>query len=217
MTSDILGLIDGVSVGCVRGVGWPETAVSMVGRKRLLNASRLVQDVVTRGVPGDVLEAGVWRGGCSIVMRASLGRVTDRYMWVCDSFRGLPPSSDPHDSVDFSGIPELAVGLDVVMGNFDRFGWLDDRVRFVQGWFKDTLPSLDVELAVLRLDGDLFTSTTDILEGLYDKVTPGGYVIVDDYYALDCCRAATDEFRSRRRVRGSVVKVDWAGAFWQKQ
>lgn len=213
---DLAGLIDLVSRGCERGVGWPDEALSMAGRARLWNAARLVQAAVLAGVPGDVLEAGVWRGGCSIVMRAALGRGTDRTVWVVDSFNGLPPSSDPHDTVDFSGIPVLSVSMAEVNDNFRRLGWADGQVRFVEGWFRDTLPALDVRLAVLRLDGDLFTSTTDTLEALYDKVSVGGYVIVDDYHALDCCRQATDEFRSRRKVRGPMTRIDWAGAYWQK-
>jgi O-methyltransferase len=78
--------------------------------------------------------------------------------------------------------------LDEVKANFARYGLLDDQVRFLPGWFRDTLPAAPIrELAILRLDGDLYESTAIALEHLYPKVVCGGYVIVDDYGAKSGC------------------------------
>ena len=97
-----------------------------------------------------------------------------------------------------SGVSTLMVGADQVRANFDRYGLLDDQVRFLEGWFADTLPMAPIEqLAILRLDGDLYESTMDALVPLYEKVSPGGFVIVDDYGAWEPCRKAVDDFRAQ--------------------
>jgi O-methyltransferase len=101
--------------------------------------------------------------------------------------------------------------------NFARYGLLDDRVKFLVGWFKDTLPNAPIEkLAVLRLDGDLYESTIESLDALYAKVSPGGYVIADDYGSIPACRKAVDDFRARHGVTAQINRIDWAGAYWQK-
>jgi O-methyltransferase len=69
---------------------------------------------------------------------------------------------------------------------------------------------------VLRLDGDLYESTMDALVPLYDKVSPGGFVIVDDYGAWEPCRKAVDEFRHRHDITDPIIEVDWTGVYWRK-
>jgi hypothetical protein len=89
------------------------------------------------------------------------------------------------------------VSLKEVRRNFERYGLLDDRVQFLVGWFEDTLPTATIErLAVLRLDGDMYSSTHHVLSALYPRLSVGGYVIVDDYY-LDTCRAAITDYRAQ--------------------
>src|SRR4029077_257254 len=170
------------------GKDWPADAETMIGRKRLDNLESLVVDVIDRGVPGDLLEAGVWRGGAAILMRAVLQACGDmqRVVWAADSFQGLPrpdatrfPADRSYQSLQI----DIAVPLDEVKANFERYGLLDDRVRFLVGWFADTLPAAPVDrLAVLRLDGDMYQSTIEALDALYPKVSAGGYVIIDDYF-----------------------------------
>jgi predicted O-methyltransferase YrrM len=112
--------------------------------------------------------------------------------------------------------PGLAVGVDEVMANFDRYGLLDDQVTFVEGWFRDTLPALKGHRwAVIRLDGDLYESTTDALENLYDGLSPGGALIVDDY-EIPACRQAVNDFRQRRKIDDPITAIDWTGIWWQK-
>jgi O-methyltransferase len=201
---------------------WPEEAETMIGMFRLDNIEVCVETVVREDIPGDLLEAGVWRGGASIFMRALLFALGDgeRTVWVADSFEGLPPP-DPttfvHDTIDFSGAPALEVSLETVQSNFARYGMLDDRVRFLKGWFKDTLATAPIErLAVLRLDGDYYESTIQALEALYHKVSPGGFVIIDDYYALEPCRLAVSDFRAANAIDDEIIRVDWTGVYWRK-
>ncbi len=208
-------LVDGI-----RGEGrdWPLFGYSMIGHRRLDNVRKCVESALRDEVPGDLLEAGVWRGGATIYMRAILRAygIADRVVWVADSFEGLPVPANDSDGADFSGIPILQVSIEQVRANFEKFGLLDDQVAFLQGWFADTLPSAPIErLAVLRLDGDLYSSTMDTLQSLYDKVSPGGYVIVDDYHSWDSCRRAVSDFLASRGLSPTIESVDWAGAYWR--
>lgn len=205
-------------------------AYSMVTLVRLDNIQACMLDVVERGVPGDFIETGVWRGGTTIFVRALLKAlgVTDRRVWVADSFQGLPePDAEkfPNEArahaskamaTDFN---HLAVSRADVEANFARFGMLDEQVRFLEGWFKDTLPTAPIErLAVMRLDGDYYESTMDALTNLYDKLSPGGYVVIDDYGedAWTYCAKAVDEFRRQRGITDELKRVDSKCYYWQR-
>jgi O-methyltransferase len=204
------------------GFDWPSSALTMVGRRRLHNLRALIEQAIADGIPGDILEAGVWRGGASILARAVLAAyaVTDRRVIVADSFEGLPPPSEefPADSdATFHTLADLAVPLDVVRANFDRFGLLDDQVVFLKGWFRDTMPLVDAKaLAVLRLDGDMYESTFVPLMHLYDRVSPGGWVIVDDYQLMRACRRAVKDFFADRGIRPRLRKIDHIGVYFRK-
>lgn len=199
-----------------------EFSHTMVGRKRLDNITQCLDIVRTENVPGDLIETGVWRGGASILMRGYLAawEMNDRKLWVADSFEGLPVPSLPEDEGwDFSAakVPILAIPLEEVQENFRRYNLLDDQVQFLKGWFCDTLPTAPIDkLAVLRLDGDLYESTMDGLNALYDKVSPGGFIIVDDYGDFEPCHRAITEFREKRGISDPIEIIDWAGAFWRK-
>lgn len=205
------------------GAEWPPIAFAhtMIGIKRLDNLQMCIEDVVKNRVPGDLIETGVWRGGATIFMRAILKayEVTDRYVWVADSFEGLPapdPAAYPADEGDtLHTFDFLRVSLEEVQANFARYNLLDDQVRFLKGWFKDTLPSAPIQrLAVMRLDGDMYESTMDTLSYLYPKLSVGGYAIVDDYF-LKGCRQAVHDFRSRHGIADAIIDIDGLGAYWQ--
>lgn len=206
------------------GMDWPRQALTMIGKKRLDNIQMCVERVVQEEIPGDLLEAGVWRGGATIFMRAILRAYGDtrRKVWVADSFRGLPrPNVGKYpadDGYDLSVWQSLAVSAEEVRENFRRFGLLDDQVVFLEGWFAETLPVAPIErLSVLRLDGDLYESTMDTLEHLYGKLSPGGFAIVDDYYSAPPCRQAADDFRRTNAITEEMVRIDWSGAYWRKR
>jgi O-methyltransferase len=209
--------------GRAEGRDWPARAESMAGLKRLDNLLFCVTDVLRRGVPGDLIETGAWRGGVTIFMRAILEAYgdPDRRVWVADSFQGLPkpdPERWPAEAGDEHWTMEqLAVPLEEVQANFARYGLLDERVRFLPGWFKDTLPTAPIErLAVLRLDGDMYGSTMEALDALYPKLSQGGYVIVDDYGAIPQCKEAVTDFRTAHGIIDPMEPVDWTGVYWQR-
>jgi O-methyltransferase len=206
-----------------KGLDWPPTAHSMIGLERLDNLQRCVENVLKDDVPGDLIETGVWRGGATIFMRAVLKAygVTDRRVWVADSFEGLPPPDRekyPQDAQDkHYAVKELCVSLEEVKRNFDRYGLLDDQVGFLKGWFKDTLPAAAIErLAVVRLDGDMYESTMDGLVHLYPKLSAGGYLIVDDYGAVAGCRQAVQDFRASLGITEEIQGIDGIGVFWRR-
>jgi O-methyltransferase len=201
---------------------YTELAHTMIGKKRLDNIQYCMETVLADGIPGDVLEAGIWRGGAAIFMRgvfAAYG-VTDRTVWAADSFQGVPAPTHPADrGLDLSSrlFPILAVSRDAVSELFERYELLDEQVKFIAGWFKESLVAAPIErLAVLRLDGDLYESTIDTLEPLYAKVATGGFIIVDDYYSCPPCGAAVEDFRRIHGITDPLVRIDDQGVYWRK-
>jgi O-methyltransferase len=145
---------------------------------------------------------------------------TGRTVWVADSFQGLPPPNPalyPDDAGDIHHtIDNLKISEENVKENFKAYGLLDEQVKFLKGWFKDTLPSAPIEkLAVLRLDGDMYESTIDAFSALYDKLSLGGFVIVDDY-CIESCRKAVHDFREYKKIEDRMMDIDGSGVFWKK-
>ena len=139
-----------------------------------------------------------------------------RFIW-----EGLPRPdaarypADEHDK--FHTYQDLAVSMEEVKRNFEKYGLLDDQLVFLNGWFKDTLPTASIDsLAILRLDGDMYESTILALDSLYPRVSVGGYVIVDDYHVVQGCRMAINEFIAKKRLAPEIREIDGVGVYWQK-
>jgi O-methyltransferase len=206
------------------GRDWPRHGQTMIGLKRMRNIRACVEALIEDDVPGDLIETGVWRGGASILMRGVLEAFGDerRRVWLADSFQGLPEPDVARYPADRDpawghAMDALSVSVEAVRENFSRYGLLDERVHFVEGWFRDTLPELRAHnWALIRLDGDMYESTMDGLVNLYDGLSPGGFVLIDDF-ALPPCREAVEEFRRVRGIDEPIEKVDWTGVFWRKR
>lgn len=205
------------------GMIWPAYADTMIGLKRLDNLQFCIETVIRDHVKGDLIETGVWRGGACILMRAVLAAygIEDRKVYVADSFEGLPkPDSekfpidtgDPHHTITY-----LAVSKEEVENNFRKYGLLDEKVVFLTGWFKDTLPQAPIqELSVLRLDGDMYGSTMESLKNLYPKLSDGGFCIIDDF-VLGGCEKAVCDFRAENGILAEMKVVDFTGRYWRKE
>lgn len=207
------------------GGDWPppREAETLIGLRGLYHLEDCITDVLRRQIPGDLIEAGVWRGGATIFMRAVLKAYGDttRSVWVADSFEGPPkpnPVLYPADaSCRVCGVPEYAAGLDEVKANFARYGLLDERVRFLVGWFRDTLPTAPIErLAVLRIDASMYESTMDCFRHLYPKLSVGGYAIIDNYGRGKEVKKAVDEFRATHGITGEMRQANRTAVYWQK-
>jgi O-methyltransferase len=198
------------------GMDWPLQGLTMVGLNRLDDLQSCVESVVRDDVEGDLIEAGAWRGGASILMRATLDSLGagERTVWVADSFQGFPM---PDEQEGLNVVHFLSVPQEEVEANFARFG-IERGVRFVPGFFEDTMAGLaDRRWAVARLDGDTYEATWLTLQSLYRGLAPGGYLIVDDYGALEECRRAVDEFRDRHDLSEPLEKVDWTCVRWRRE
>lgn len=206
------------------GGGWPSIAHTMIGMKRLDNIQDCIENILRDSVEGDLIETGVWRGGAVIFMRGCLKAYGDttRQVWVADSFEGLPkPNGEKYpadkDDLHYQHGDVLAISLEEVRDNFRKYDLLDDRVHFLKGWFKDTLPSAPIEkLSLLRLDGDLYESTMDALINLYPILSIGGYCIVDDYGAISGCRQAITNYRKENGITDPIHEIDQTGIYWKK-
>lgn len=206
------------------GLDWPVSAETMIGMQRLTHLQHCVETVLAEKIPGDLMECGVWRGGACILMRAVLRAYGDdeRCVWLADSFEGVPTPDTENYSADKDvrldlAARKLAIPESVVRNNFKRYGLLDDRVRFLPGWFKNTLPNAPINrIALLRLDGDLYESTIQALDALYWKLSPGGFCIIDDYHGIDACRQAVADYRQKNSISADIIDIDGSGVYWRK-
>ena len=258
------------------------TVLTLVGEARLNQLQQCIQTIVTENIPGDILEAGCWKGGASLFMKACLNTYDhtphpgSRQLYCADLFMdnskhypaflltALQPMtkllarmhmfyprrmqnwllnkmnmSFPDEQYDPETMQRywktmansswrmpyrmknmfVQRGLDEVKDAFARYNLLDDQVTFVEGWFKDTLPGLSQQLdklAVLRADGDFYSSTQDILNNLYSKLVDGGYCIIDDYGGFNECRRAVDEFRASHAIKETIHCIDDEAIYWRK-
>lgn len=207
------------------GQDQPQKALTMVGMKRLNNIHDCLEKILQDQIPGDCIETGVWRGGCTILMRAILkayGEKT-RKVWVADSYSGVPaPNVEKYPADSISSLHTdsyyfLAVPLNEVQNNFKKFGLLDNQVIFLKGLFSETLPTAPIEqLALLRLDGDLYESTMDALVTLYPKLSIGGFIIIDDFGVNPNCVQAVHDYRKQHGIEDSISPVDFTGIYWRK-
>ena len=196
-----------------------EDAETMLGTRQLDHMQQCIVDVLNRNIPGDLIEAGVWRGGMTIFMRAVLMayQVANRKVWVADSFAGLPDIDRQTDTFPWRK-GDMAVPVESVRNNFARYGLFDEQVVLLQGFFNDTLPKADIrQLSILRVDADLYSSTLDVLRNLYSVLSVGGYAIFDDYQNLPECRKAIDEFRRDHGITEEIRRIDERAVYWQRQ
>jgi O-methyltransferase len=244
---------------------------TMIGKPRLDNIQQLVQQVFQNDIQGDFLEAGSWRGGACIFMKAAVmtygGEMAGRRtVYSADLFKDsagvslfravtakvfalLSPvfpmvfknwfvnqmlSTFPKEEYTTTTIDHLInlarslpwtgttmqfnTGLSDVKEAYRRYGLLDDKVVFLRGWFSDTLPTVPAErLAILRADGDFYGSTMDTFYPLYERLSLGGYCIVDDYGAHPECTRAVDEFRATHGITEEIIWVDHEAMYWKKE
>lgn len=206
----------------LEGKIWPLQAQTMIGSYRLANVRMAVETIIADDIGGDIIETGVWRGGTCIYMRGILKAYGDttRTVLVADSFAGLPKpdaAKYPADAGDkHFKYTNLAISRQTVEENFRKYDLLDDQVKFVEGFFEDTLHLLPNQAySIIRLDGDMYSSTIQALEVLYPKLSKGGFCIIDDY-GLEGCKKAVDDYRAKHGITDEMTKVDWTGLYWRK-
>jgi O-methyltransferase len=215
---------------------------TMVSEPHQELAIHAVEHINLKGIEGDIVECGVWKGGMSMGMIfANMRDNTDRHFWLFDTFEGLPPPTEKDEdrahnvweqiqkgdpSVNDGGKHRVEDGkwnfgaLPVVKNNVYYTNYPRDKVHFVKGKVEDTLPvtQLPEKIALLRLDTDFYESTKIELEMMWDRLVPGGVLIVDDFWHWNGARLAVTEFFAERLGLDAVAisKKNFPCMFYQK-
>ncbi|MEA3079904.1 MAG: O-methyltransferase [Sphingomonadales bacterium] len=173
---------------------------------------------------GAIVECGTWKGGMSAAL-IEIGGPGREYHFF-DSFEGLPPAEEidgaralawQSDTTSPCYFDNCSASRDEFVATISRTGMLHERVHIHIGFFDKTLASANVPgIAVLRLDGDWYDSTMTCLEHLFDKVLPGGIVLIDDYYAWEGCSRAIHDFLSARSATEQIRTASEQLAFLTK-
>ena len=174
---------------------------------------------------GNMVETGVFTGGSTITVMKSLQDMDmcNRQLWVFDSFEGLPEARQG----DFNGTMQVGdrgmfkSSQETFETNMKAASAWDDRLHVVKGWFNESIPVVKDQIGpiiFLRMDGDLYQSTKDVLDLLYDQIIPGGLIYVDDYGSFNGCKRAVDEFFATRKIWSPlhVYEKDKEAAWWRK-
>ena len=191
---------------------------TLVSPTRLLSLFELAQRIEKEGIPGDVVECGVYNGGSAAVLaHATAASKVERTVWLFDSFQGMPrPTSE--DGEDASAYAGGIVGdTEKVRAVFKRVGVDMERIRIVKGWYQETFSSARVEeIALLNLDADWYESVKLCLEKFYDYVVKGGFINIDDYGHWAGCRRALHEFFETRHISPTLNEVDYTARWFRK-
>lgn len=207
---------------------------TMVSYEGLCTLGDQVRFCEETNIPGDLVELGTWKGGCLAMMaQANLkwGK-SRRTLRGFDSFQGLPrPRLDKDYGADIQEffkvsegqsdgalIPINALEADISapLRILEEVGYPKENVKFHAGWFQETVPKVNIEkIAVLRLDGDFYDSYAVPLEYLYDRVTLGGFIVIDDW-VLRGCREAVADFFAKRQLAPYLSHVDGSVRYFRK-
>jgi macrocin-O-methyltransferase TylF-like protien len=172
---------------------------------------RLAEDVDSRAIPGQLVDCGVWNGGSAMLLASG---APNREVWAFDSFEGLPEPTegDPEHASDWIG---EFVGSEAMLRQGFRDYGLTNPLHIVAGWFEETLPATAEQvkpIAVLHVDADLYQSVRIALRTFYPKLSPGGWVAVDDYRMWEGTRLAVDEYRREMEIEAPIVDHH----YWEK-
>jgi O-methyltransferase len=211
----------------INGAGyWSGFGMTMVGEGRLLSMRDLLKDIFYNKIEGAVAEMGVWRGGMSIYIRAVMRAYGEeaRLLFVCDSFIGLPPSSYTDDMhMKWDEVPYLEVSDDIVKHNFVMMGIHDPNIIFAKGFFSSTMKAIadkyPGKFAILRLDGDMYESSADVLYHLYSRLSIGGYAVIDDWlhdgFSFPS-KVACEHFLQVHGLSPEIIAIDSGAVYWKK-
>jgi hypothetical protein len=196
---------------------------TMTSPERMYALYSAVRYITSSGVPGAIVECGVWRGGSCMLCALTLMKEGElREIYLYDTFEGMT-SPGPED-VRYDGMPassgwlELGgridwcrVSIEEVQANLRRTGYPADRLHFVKGRVEDTLRCIAPDrIALLRLDTDWYESTFVELEVLFPRLSPFGILILDDYGHWRGSKQAVDEYFQRNQVRMLLHRIDYA-------
>jgi hypothetical protein len=203
---------------------------TMTTPRRIAALCTGVEYAVQAGVPGAVVECGVWKGGSMMAAALTLLRLgaSDRDLYLFDTFQGMPPPSDQDVFSAYDGYSPMAhwrrrrrqgetsawhyVPADEVRAALLSTGYPSERIHLVKGKVEETLPAAAPgEIALLRLDTDWYESTKHEMAHLYPRLSPGGVLILDDYGHYEGARRAVDEYFEAEGGRPLLNRIDYTG------
>ena len=199
--------------------------LTLIGRRRYIGNLHLVADTLGNAdlAEGAIVECGCWKGGMACGLLEIAGDFRDFHFF--DSFEGLPPAKpiDGQSAIDWQHDTDADNYYDNNRADVEPFrrqvkavATDGQRLHIHKGWFDQTLSSFppDQSIAVLRLDGDWYESTMTCLETLFDRVMPGGIVIIDDYLTWDGCTRAVHDFLSSRKAAEGLRQSRFGGVHY---
>jgi O-methyltransferase len=189
---------------------------TMVPVPRLRTLWKLANRVHQEKLSGAFVECGSCNGGTGAIL-AHVAARDRRKVWLFDSFEGLPEPRPEDGERARAWVGKCLGQVDLVKEVLSKTGARMDDVEIVKGWFENTLASVQTgPIALLHLDADWYESTMTILEQLYDRVQPSGYLVLDDYGHWPGCRRALDEFMARRGLTPTLMPSDNEGVWFRK-
>lgn len=205
-------------------------AYTLIHVERMYSLYKAVQYVVKKGVPGDFVECGVWKGGASMMMAMTLKKMGDtgRTLYLYDTYAGMakPTAEDKATMPGARAVDDIweqnqkgdhnewCYGpLDGVKAAMARTGYPADKIVYVKGMVEDTIPkTVPGKIALLRLDTDWYSSTKHEMEHLYPLLVRDGILILDDYGYWAGARKAADEYLASRGEVILLHRDDYSGA-----
>jgi O-methyltransferase len=185
---------------------------------------KAIQYIVENKIPGDIVECGVWRGGSILLATCALRYFgdTSREIYLYDTFEGMPkpgPLDKRWDGLDAlptwenaterGGMWGFGGTVEMVKELVFKGGYPEDKFHFIKGMVEDTLPSVKPDqIALLRLDTDLYDSTYHELVHLYPSLSADGILIIDDYGYFQGSRKATDQYIKENNLKLFLHRVD---------
>jgi hypothetical protein len=193
---------------------------SLCGNERILNAIQIVDKVAKENIPGDFVEAGVYKGGIIMAMALKCKQLgLDRNIYAYDTFSGMtqPTAADVNlhniRALDLMNESMCSSSLEETRSNMEKTGY--SNVTFCMGDIVSTnLETIPKQIALLRLDTDWYESTKFELDHFEPNVVQGGYVIIDDYGHWKGSRRAVDEFLEVHPQ--TLHEIDYTGRYWKK-
>ena len=193
--------------------------------EKLYAVYEAVEYICKNRIPGDIVECGVWKGGCAMLIGETLNRHEDKHrlIYLYDTFAGMSEptekdiriqtgamASDKHARLQLGSHNEWCYApLADVKSNVARIKFPIERFRFVEGKVEDTIPAtMPDEIALLHLDTDWYESTRHELNHLFPRLAKGGILIADDYGRWLGSRTAVDEYLTENGIVMLLTRVD---------
>ena len=206
---------------------------TMTSIEKMYSLYEAVNYIIARGIEGDFIECGVWKGGSAMLIAHVLNRlgVQDRKIYLYDTYEGMSPPTEEDVHIlsglsaseilerDYGGNSSLwcHAGISETKSNMESTSFPMSKIEFIKGRVEDTIPeTIPKNIALLRLDTDFYESTLHELEYLYPLLSPGGIVLFDDYGFWEGQKKAVDQYFKTNNIRQLLHRIDYSGRIAQK-